>query len=168
MMDTIQSKGTKRPRAEIWNPDDVFPAPRRPQLLYDVEEVSVKLSDVKNNVAESEHYQITIEAEVKRATGQEVELAGSIKVMAGQIEQKVSAGDLVAKINLEANKSGSKIVMEAGHFVLKGTNFWVNEDGSGGAANGNLTWNAAGKLKWLIGMERGYCGSHQFDRGGCD
>ena len=81
-----------------------------------------------------------------------MELAGSIKVMAGQIEQKVSAGDLVAKINLEANKSGSKIVMEAGHFVLKGTNFWVNEDGSGGAANGNLTWNAAGKLV-AVGME---------------
>ena len=67
--------------------------------------------------------------------------------MAGQIEQKVSAGDLVAKINLEANKNGSKIVMEAGHFILKGTNFWVNEDGSGGAANGNFTWDTSGKVK---------------------
>ena len=92
--------------------------------MRSVEEVSVKISDVeKNTTAQLKVVSDAIEAEVKRATGQEVELAGSIKVMAGQIEQKVSAGDLVAKINLEANKSGSKIVMEAGHFVLKGTNF---------------------------------------------
>ncbi len=37
-------------------------------------------------------------AEVKRATEQEVEIAGSISVMAGQIEAKVSRGDLVAAI----------------------------------------------------------------------
>lgn len=87
-----------------------------------------------------------ITAEVKRATDQEVELAGSISVLAGQIEAKVSRGDLIASINLEVNKAGSCITMEAGHFVFKGSNFFVNADGSGGAANGNLTWDASGGL----------------------
>lgn len=154
MMDTIQSKGTKQQGQSFGISNEIIQLKGKTAVIVrSVEEVSVKLSDVeKNTTAQLKVVSDAIEAEVKRATGQEVELAGSIKVMAGQIEQKVSAGDLVAKINLEANKSGSKIVMEAGHFVLKGTNFWVNEDGSGGAANGNLTWNAAGKLV-AVGME---------------
>lgn len=154
MMDTIQSKGTKQQGQRFGIPNEIIQLKGKTAVIVrSVEEVSVKLSDVeKNTTAQVKVVSDAIEAEVKRATGQEVELAASIKVMAGQIEQKVSAGDLVAKINLEANKAGSKIVMEAGHFVLKGTNFWVNEDGSGGAANGNLTWNAAGKLV-AVGME---------------
>lgn len=154
MMDTIQSKGTKQQGQSFGIYNEIIQLKGKTAVIVrSVEEVSVKLSDVeKNTTAQLKVVSDAIEAEVKRATGQEVELAGSIKVMAGQIEQKVSAGDLVAKINLEANKTGSKIVMEAGHFVLKGTNFWVNEDGSGGAANGNLTWNAAGKLV-AVGME---------------
>lgn len=154
MMDTMQAKGTKQQGQSFGISNEIIQLKGKTAVIVrSVEEVSVKLSDVeKNTTAQLKVVSDAIEAEVKRATGQEVELAGSIKVMAGQIEQKVSAGDLVAKINLEANKSGSKIVMEAGHFVLKGTNFWVNEDGSGGAANGNLTWNAAGKLV-AIGME---------------
>lgn len=154
MMDTIQSKGTKQQGQSFGISNEIIQLKGKTAVIVrSVEEVSVKLSDVeKNTTAQLKVVSDAIEAEVKRATGQEVELAGSIKVMAGQIEQKVSAGDLVAKINLEANKSGSKIVMEAGHFILKGTNFWVNEDGSGGAANGNLTWNAAGKLV-AVGME---------------
>lgn len=154
MMDTIQSKGTKQQGQSFGISNEIIQLKGKTAVIVrSVEEVSVKLSDVeKNTTAQLKVVSDAIEAEVKRATGQEVELAGSIKVMAGQIEQKVSAGDLVAKINLEANKSGSKIIMEAGHFVLKGTNFWVNEDGSGGAANGNLTWNAAGKLV-AVGME---------------
>lgn len=154
MMDTIQSKGTKQQGQSFGISNEIIQLKGKTAVIVrSVEEVSVKISDVeKNTTAQLKVVSDAIEAEVKRATGQEVELAGSIKVMAGQIEQKVSAGDLVAKINLEANKTGSKIVMEAGHFVLKGTNFWVNEDGSGGAANGNLTWNAAGKLV-AVGME---------------
>lgn len=130
MMDTVESKGSQT-RGELSGgiqSEIIQLKGKTATIIKSVDEVSVKLSDVEKNTA------------------------ASIKVMAGQIEQKVSAGDLVAKINLEANKSGSKIVMEAGHFVLKGTNFWVNEDGSGGAANGNLTWNAAGKLV-AVGME---------------
>lgn len=154
MMDTVESKGTKTQGQEFGLQNEIIQLKGKTAVIVrSVEEVSVKLSDVeKNTTAQLKVVSDAIEAEVKRATGQEVELAGSIKVMAGQIEQKVSAGDLVAKINLEANKSGSKIVMEAGHFVLKGTNFWVNEDGSGGAANGNLTWDATGKLV-AVGME---------------
>lgn len=154
MMDTMQAKGTKQQGQSFGISNEIIQLKGKTAVIVrSVEEVSVKLSDVeKNTTAQVKVVSDAIEAEVKRATGQEVELAASIKVMAGQIEQKVSAGDLVAKINLEANKAGSKIVMEAGHFVLKGTNFWVNEDGSGGAANGNLTWNAAGKLV-AVGME---------------
>lgn len=155
MMDTVQSKGSQT-RGELSSgiqSEIIQLKGKTATIIKSVDEVSVKLSDVEKNTAASiKVVSDQITAEVKRATGKEVELAASIKVMAGQIEQKVSAGDLVAKINLEANKSGSKIVMEAGHFVLKGTNFWVNEDGSGGAANGNLTWNAVGKLV-AVGME---------------
>lgn len=154
MTDTIQSKGTKQQGQSFGISNEIIQLKGKSALIVrSVEEVYVKLSDVeKNTTAQLKVVSDAVEAEVRRATGKEEELAGSIKVMAGEIEQKVSAGDLVAKINLEANKAGSKIIMEAGHFILKGSNFWVDEDGSGGAANGNLTWNAAGKLV-AVGME---------------
>lgn len=66
--------------------------------------------------------------------------------MAGQIEAKVSRGDLVAAINLEANKTGSVITMKAGHFIFEGKNFWVDAAGAGGLAGGNFTWDKNGNL----------------------
>lgn len=117
------------------------------KIVKTVEEVSVTVADLESRTsAQIKVVSDQILAEVKRATEQEVALAGSISVMAGQIEAKVSRGDLVAAINLEANKTGSVITMKAGHFIFEGENFWVDAAGAGGLAGGNFTWDKNGNL----------------------
>lgn len=117
------------------------------KIVKTVEEVSVTVADLESRTsAQLKVVSDQILAEVKRATEQEVEIAGSISVMAGQIEAKVSRGDLVAAINLEANKTGSVITMKAGHFIFEGSNFWVDAAGAGGLAGGNFTWDKNGNL----------------------
>lgn len=148
MMDTVEAKGTKTQGQEfgVWN-EIIQLKGKTAVIVRSVDEVSATVTDLeKHTTAQLKVVSDQIVAEVKRATDQEVELAGSISVLAGQIEAKVSRGDLIASINLEVNKAGSCITMEAGHFVFKGSNFFVNADGSGGAANGNLTWDASGGL----------------------
>ena len=117
------------------------------KIVKTVEEVSVTVADLESRTsAQIKVVSDQILAEVKRATEQEVALAGSISVMAGQIEAKVSRGDLVAAINLEATKTGSVITMKAGHFIFEGENFWVDAAGAGGLAGGNFTWDKNGNL----------------------
>lgn len=148
MMDTVEAKGTKTQGQEFGIQNDIIQLKGKTAVIVrSVDEVSATVTDLeKQTAAQIKVVSDKITAEVKRATDQEVELAGSISVLAGQIEAKVSRGDLIASINLEVNKAGSCITMEAGHFVFKGSNFFVNADGSGGAANGNLTWDASGGL----------------------
>lgn len=146
MMDTVEAKGTKTQGQSFGIQNEIIQLKGKTAVIVrNVDEVSATVTDLeKHTTAQLKVVSDQITAEVKRATGQEVELAGSISVLAGQIEAKVSRGDLVAAINLEVNKAGSCITMEAGHFIFKGSNFYVNEDGSGGAANGNLAWDASG------------------------
>ena len=149
MTDTIEAKGSqvRESTAGDFRSEIIQLKGKTASIIKTVDEVSASVSDLaKNTTASIKVVSDAVTAEVKRAQGQEVELAASISVMAGQIQQKVSQGDLVAKINLEANKQGSVITMEAGHFVFKGSNFYVNADGSGGAANGNWTWDTAGNI----------------------
>ena len=148
MMDTVEAKGTKTQGQEFGIQNEIIQLKGKTAVIVrSVDEVSATVTDLeKQTAAQIKVVSDKITAEVKRATDQEVELAGSISVLAGQIEAKVSRGDLIASINLEVNKAGSCITMEAGHFVFKGSNFFVNADGSGGAANGNLTWDASGGL----------------------
>lgn len=148
MMDTVEAKGTKTQGQEFGIQNEIIQLKGKTAIIVrSVDEVSATVTDLeKQTAAQIKVVSDKITAEVKRATDQEVELAGSISVLAGQIEAKVSRGDLIASINLEVNKAGSCITMEAGHFVFKGSNFFVNADGSGGAANGNLTWDASGGL----------------------
>lgn len=148
MMDTVEAKGTKTQGQEFGIQNEIIQLKGKTAVIVrSVDEVSATVTDLeKQTTAQIKVVSDKITAEVKRATDQEVELAGSISVLAGQIEAKVSRGDLIASINLEVNKAGSCITMEAGHFVFKGSNFFVNADGSGGAANGNLTWDASGGL----------------------
>lgn len=148
MMDTVEAKGTKTRGQEFGIQNEIIQLKGKTAVIVrSVDEVSATVTDLeKQTAAQIKVVSDKITAEVKRATDQEVELAGSISVLAGQIEAKVSRGDLIASINLEVNKAGSCITMEAGHFVFKGSNFFVNADGSGGAANGNLTWDASGGL----------------------
>lgn len=146
MMDTVEAKGTKTQGQSFGVENEIIQLKGKTAVIVrNVNEVSATVTDLeKRTTAQLKVVSDQITAEVKRATDQEVELAGSISVLAGQIEAKVSRGDLVAAINLEVNKTGSCITMEAGHFIFKGSNFYVNEDGSGGAANGNLAWDASG------------------------
>lgn len=146
MMDTVEAKGTKTQGQSFGVENEIIQLKGKTAVIVrNVDEVSATVTDLeKHTTAQLKVVSDQITAEVKRATDQEVELAGSISVLAGQIEAKVSRGDLVAAINLEVNKAGSCITMEAGHFIFKGSNFYVNEDGSGGAANGNLAWDASG------------------------
>lgn len=146
MMDTVEAKGTKTQGQSFGIQNEIIQLKGKTAVIVrNVDEVSATVTDLeKHTTAQLKVVSDQITAEVKRATDQEVELAGSISVLAGQIEAKVSRGDLVAAINLEVNKDGSCITMEAGHFIFKGSNFYVNADGSGGAANGNLTWDASG------------------------
>ena len=146
MMDTVEAKGTKTQGQSFGIQNEIIQLKGKTAVIVrNVDEVSATVTDLeKRTTAQLKVVSDQITAEVKRATDQEVELAGSISVLAGQIEAKVSRGDLVAAINLEVNKTGSCITMEAGHFIFKGSNFYVNEDGSGGAANGNLAWDASG------------------------
>ena len=146
MMDTVEAKGTKTQGQSFGIQNEIIQLKGKTAVIVrNVDEVSATVTDLeKHTTAQLKVVSDQITAEVKRATDQEVELAGSISVLAGQIEAKVSRGDLVAAINLEVNKAGSCITMEAGHFIFKGSNFYVNADGSGGAANGNLTWDASG------------------------
>lgn len=146
MMDTVEAKGTKTQGQSFGVENEIIQLKGKTAVIVrNVNEVSATVADLeKRTTAQLKVVSDQITAEVKRATDQEVELAGSISVLAGQIEAKVSRGDLVAAINLEVNKTGSCITMEAGHFIFKGSNFYVNEDGSGGAANGNLAWDASG------------------------
>lgn len=146
MMDTVEAKGTKTQGQSFGVENEIIQLKGKTAVIVrNVDEVSATVTDLeKHTTAQLKVVSDQITAEVKRATDQEVELAGSISVLAGQIEAKVSRGDLVASINLEVNKAGSCITMEAGHFIFKGSNFYVNEDGSGGAANGNLAWDASG------------------------
>lgn len=148
MMDTVEAKGTKTQGQSFGIRNEIIQLKGKTAVIVkQVDEVSATVTDLeKQTAAQIKVVSDKITAEVKRATDQEVELAGSISVLAGQIEAKVSRGDLIASINLEVNKAGSCITMEAGHFVFKGSNFFVNADGSGGAANGNLTWDASGGL----------------------
>jgi hypothetical protein len=148
MMDTVEAKGTKTQGQSFGIQNEIIQLKGKTAVIVrSVDEVSATVMDLeKQTTAQLKVVSDKITAEVKRATDQEVELAGSISVLAGQIEAKVSRGDLIASINLEVNKAGSCITMEAGHFVFKGSNFYVNADGSGGAANGNLTWDASGGL----------------------
>ena len=148
MMDTVEAKGTKTQGQSFGIQNEIIQLKGKTAVIVrSVDEVSATVMDLeKQTTAQLKVVSDKITAEVKRATDQEVELAGSISVLAGQIEAKVSRGDLIASINLEVNKAGSCITMEAGQFVFKGSNFYVNADGSGGAANGNLTWDASGGL----------------------
>lgn len=148
MMDTVEAKGTKTQGQEFGIQNEIIQLKGKTAVIVrSVDEVSATVTDLeKHTTAQLKVVSDQIAAEVKRAIDQEVELAGSIKVLAGQIEAKVSRGDLIASINLEVNKAGSCITMKAGHFVFEGDNFFVNEDGSGGAANGNLTWDASGGI----------------------
>ena len=135
-------------------------------IKKNVDEVSARLVDLgKNTEAQFKITAEEIAAEVKRANEAEAALrvqAGKIETsvtnlsnstksqfqqMADEMSLKVSGENLISEINLKLTQTGSVITMNAGHFEFKGQNFFVNLDGSGGAANGNFTWDKDGKIK---------------------
>lgn len=134
-------------------------------LKKNVDEVSAQVIDLgKNTEAQLKITAEQITAEVKRAKEAEASLTleanriasnvtnlenntnSKFEQLSNQINMKVSQGDLVSAMQMEVNKEGASITFETGHFIVKGQNFYVNADGSGGAANGNLTWDTNGKI----------------------
>lgn len=102
---------------------------------------------VKNLKDDTEaQFKITSNQITSSVTDLEKNVNTKISQLSDQIELKVSSSDLIASINLGLTKTGSVITMNAGHFEFKGQNFYVNLDGSGGAASGNLTWDKDGRL----------------------
>jgi hypothetical protein len=149
MQDTIESKGSPQ-RSEVGTIESeiVQLKGKSAKIIKTVEEVSATVTDLEAQTsAQIKVVSDKIAAEVKRATDQDVELAGSISILAGQIEQKVSYNNLVASINLEANKAGSVITFKAGHFIFDGENFRVDAAGAGALAKGKFTWDSAGNLE---------------------
>lgn len=149
MQDTIESKGSPQ-RSEVGTIESeiVQLKGKSAKIIKTVEEVSATVTDLEAQTsAQIKVVSDRIAAEVKRSTDQDTELAGSISVLAGQIEQKVSYNNLVASINLEANKAGSVITFKAGHFIFDGDNFRVDAAGAGALAKGKFTWDSAGNLE---------------------
>ena len=101
----------------------------------------------------------TIEAEVKRAQGQEVELAAAIKINADNITSKVTKGDVSSEISQEAGK----ITIKSNRLSIESTNFTLSENGTVTAKNVDLSGKitaTSGKIGgFTIGEKSIYSGS---------
>lgn len=140
------------------------------ELERNVEETRSEIKDVESGL----DTKITqnagkIEAEAKRATDTEVELAAAISVQADQIKLKVSQGDVSNQLSIEEGQisiSGNRFVLEAdncsisadgtitaNNAVMKGSFKSVGDDGSytevtsGGISFYSETLQNTGKIK---------------------
>lgn len=96
------------------------------ELERNVEETRSEIKDVESGL----DTKITqnagkIEAEAKRATDTEVELAAAISLQADQIKLKVSKGDVSSQLSVESGQ----VSISGNRFVLDSTNFSISADG---------------------------------------
>lgn len=128
------------------------------ELERNVEETRSEIKDVENGL----DTKITqnagkIEAEAKRATDTEVELAAAISVQADQIKLKVSKGDVSSQLSIEEGQ----ISISGNRFVLEADNCSISADGTITAQNaimngsfksigedGSYTEVSSGKIKF--------------------
>lgn len=106
------------------------------ELERNVEETRSEIKDVENGL----DTKITqnagkIEAEAKRATDTEVELAAAISVQADQIKLKVSQGDVSNQLSIEEGQ----ISISGNRFVLEADNCSISADGTITAKNAIMT-----------------------------
>ena len=106
------------------------------ELERNVEETRSEIKDVESGL----DTKITqnagkIEAEAKRATDTEVELAAAISVQADQIKLKVSKGDVSSQLSVESGQ----VSISGNRFVLDSTNFSISSDGKVTAKSIDIT-----------------------------
>ena len=106
------------------------------ELERTVEETRSEIKDVENGL----DTKITqnagkIEAEAKRATDTEVELAAAISLQADQINLKVSKGDVSSQLGIESGQ----VSISGNRFVLDSTNFSITADGKVTAKSIDIT-----------------------------
>lgn len=106
------------------------------ELERNVEETRSEIKDVESGL----DTKITqnagkIEAEAKRATDTEVELAAAISVQADQIKLKVSKGDVSSQLSIESGQ----VSIFGDRFVLDSTNFSITADGKVTAKSIDIT-----------------------------
>lgn len=106
------------------------------ELERTVEETRSEIKDVESGL----DTKITqnagkIEAEAKRATDTEVELAAAISLQADQIKLKVSKGDVSSQLSVESGQ----VSISGNRFVLDSTNFSISYDGKATAKSIDIT-----------------------------
>lgn len=106
------------------------------ELERNVEETRSEIKDVESGL----DTKITqnagkIEAEAKRATDTEVELAAAISLQADQIKLKVSKGDVSSQLSIESGQ----VSISGNRFVLDSTNFSITADGKVTAKSIDIT-----------------------------
>lgn len=106
------------------------------ELERNVEETRSEIKDVENGL----DTKITqnagkIEAEAKRATDTEVELAAAISLQADQIKLKVSKGDVSSQLSVESGQ----VSISGNRFVLEADNCSISADGTITAKNAVMT-----------------------------
>ena len=106
------------------------------ELERTVEETRSEIKDVESGL----DTKITqnagkIEAEAKRATDTEVELAAAISLQADQIKLKVSKGDVSSQLSVESGQ----VSISGNRFVLEADNCSISADGTITAKNAVMT-----------------------------
>lgn len=106
------------------------------ELERNVEETRSEIKDVESGL----DTKITqnagkIEAEAKRATDTEVELAAAISLQADQIKLKVSQGDVSSQLSVESGQ----VSISGNRFVLEADNCSISADGTITAKNAVMT-----------------------------
>lgn len=152
------------------------------ELERTVEETKSTISDVEKGLqSQIKQTSESIAAEVKRAQGQEVELAVAIQITAESVSAKVSKGDVISQINLEAGNAtiaaekinlngavsanGSFRVLENGDVEITGGTIFIDTKDADGqlirissTANGRKL--SAGMGAYGFAVDYGGEGSH--------
>lgn len=137
MKDTIESKGSQT-RDEVFglHKEIIQLEGKSAILVRTVEEVSVKVTDLKNDVeAQLKVTAEQITAEVTRAKAAEEKLGAELKVTAEQISLKVSKGEVSSQLSVESGQ----ITIKSNRFSWEATNSSMSLDGTLNAKNGSFT-----------------------------
>lgn len=129
-------------------------------LTRTVEETRLEIKDIESNLSSQiSQTASAITAEVKRAQGQEVELAAAIKINTDNILLKVSKGNVSSEISQESDK----ITIKSNRLRIESTNFTLSEDGTVKAQNvdlsGKITANDGKIGGFTIGNSAIYSGA---------
>lgn len=152
------------------------------ELERTVEETKSTISDVEKGLqSQIKQTSESIAAEVKRAQGQEVDLAAAIQITAESVSAKVSKGDVISQINLEAGNAtiaaekinlngavsanGSFRVLENGDVEITGGKIYIDTEEANGqliriSSTANDIKLSAGMGAYGFAVDYGWEGSH--------